>query len=119
MVIQPGHPLAGSFGGIHHIYANDKALKGLQRNKYPKGAVFVFDLWEYGDDNHALVERRRKCIGVMEHDDKRFAANGGWGFEAFHGGKPDKRLVTDGGRSCFECHQSQKASRYVFTRMRD
>ena len=29
MVIQPGHGLYDAFGGIHHLYANNKAVKGL------------------------------------------------------------------------------------------
>jgi hypothetical protein len=28
MVIEKGHPLYSAFGGIHHLYANDKSLKG-------------------------------------------------------------------------------------------
>ncbi|MFO1287321.1 MAG: hypothetical protein U1F49_12855 [Rubrivivax sp.] len=27
---QPGHPLAEAFGGIHHLYANGKALAGYK-----------------------------------------------------------------------------------------
>lgn len=30
MVIDEGHPLYEAFGGIHHIYANPKALAGYQ-----------------------------------------------------------------------------------------
>jgi len=30
MVIQQGHSLYESFGGIHHIYANEKALKAMK-----------------------------------------------------------------------------------------
>ena len=29
MIIQPGHALEDPFGGIHHIYANSKAMSGL------------------------------------------------------------------------------------------
>jgi len=40
MVIQKGHPLYDSFGGIHHIYANKKALEALKKkNTFPDGAV--------------------------------------------------------------------------------
>ncbi len=49
MVIQKGHPLYEAFGGIHHIYANEKALRAMQAGKpYPDGAVLVFDLLEAG-----------------------------------------------------------------------
>jgi len=46
MLIQEGHPLYGPFGGLHHIYANDLALKGYASGKFPDGSVIVFDLME-------------------------------------------------------------------------
>jgi hypothetical protein len=109
------------FGGIHHVYANAKALEGLKSGHYPDGAVLVFDLfdYQYQEDNHALVEGKRKLIGVMERDAKRFAATGGWGYEGFGEGKPDKRLVTDGGQGCYNCHAAQKDKNYVFSELRD
>ncbi|WP_022949407.1 cytochrome P460 family protein [Methylohalobius crimeensis] len=119
MVIQPGHPLEDPFGGIHHIYANYKALQGLKSGDYPDGAVLVFDLLDYQSSNNALVEGKRKLIGVMERDAERFAATGGWGFEGFGGGDPSKRLVTDGGQGCYGCHTSQKDSQFVFSKLRD
>ncbi|MCK7512932.1 MAG: cytochrome P460 family protein [Desulfobacterales bacterium] len=46
MVIQQGHPLYESFGGIHHIYANDKALKAMKAGKsFAKGSVLVSTSW--------------------------------------------------------------------------
>lgn len=119
MVIQPGHPLENPFGGIHHVYANAKAIQGLKSGNYPDGAVLVFDLFDYQEDNHALVEGKRKLIGVMERDSKRFAATGGWGFEGFGEGRPEKRLVTDGGKGCYDCHASQQARQYVFSKLRE
>ncbi len=46
MVIEEGHPLFGAFGGIHHLYANPKAIEGYKSGKFPDGAVIVFDLLE-------------------------------------------------------------------------
>ncbi|MDH4172822.1 MAG: cytochrome P460 family protein, partial [Betaproteobacteria bacterium] len=46
MVIQPGHALFDAFGGVHHLYANPKALAGYRKGKFPDGAVIVFDLLE-------------------------------------------------------------------------
>ena len=42
MVINPGHPLFDAFGGIHHLYANKKALAGYKSGKFPDGSVIVF-----------------------------------------------------------------------------
>jgi len=118
MVIQQGHSLYESFGGIHHIYANDKALKAMKSGKlYPDGAVLVFDLLEAKSDNNAIVEGQRKIVGVMEKNTKKFAATGGWGFEGFKGDTKE-RAVTDPKNACFSCHEPQKATDFVFSNYR-
>lgn len=119
MVIQEGHSLADPFEGIHHTYANEKALAGLARGEYENGAVFVFDLLDFDDSGNAIVETGRKFIGVMEFDTRRFAETGGWGFEAFAGDSRTDRVVADGGKSCFGCHVAAEATNYVFTTYRE
>lgn len=118
MVIQEGHPLHESFGGIHHVYANEKALRSLKAGKgqYPDGAVFAFDLLDARSEGNAIAEGPRKVLGVMEKDAKRFAATGGWGFEGFKGDTRE-RVVADMG-SCFECHAPQKERGFVFSEWR-
>ncbi len=119
MVILPGHPLENPFAGIHHVYANGKALQGLKSGSYPDGAVLVFDLLHVDEGGNALQEGKRKLVGVMSRDAKKYAATGGWGFEGFAGNSRNDRLATDGGKSCFDCHASQKQSQYVFSKLRD
>ena len=120
MVIEEGHPLFASFGGIHHIYANDKALKGYRSQKFPDGAVIIFDLRDAVRADHALNEGQRKVVGVMHKDAKKFAATGGWGFEAFAGGDPTRRVVGKNTASaCFACHLPQKHQDYTFSRLGD
>lgn len=118
MVILPGHPLADPFAGIHHVYANDKARAGLKSGQYADGAVFVFDLLEGGAMDNTVTEGPRTLIGVMHRDAKRFAATGGWGFEGFAGDSREKRLVSDGGRACFACHEAQQAKGFVYSTSR-
>lgn len=118
MVLLPNHPLADPFAGVHHIYANAKALQGLRTGAYRDGAVFVFDLLEGGAKDEAVVEGPRKLIGVMQRDKRRYAATGGWGFEGFAGDSKTKRLVTDGGQGCFSCHAGQDKTGFVFTQWR-
>ncbi|RMG33351.1 MAG: cytochrome C [Gammaproteobacteria bacterium] len=118
MVIKPGHALANPFQGIHHVYANDKALRGLRSGKYPDGAVLVFDLLHYVDKDAALTEGDRKLVGVMVRDRNRYRSTGGWGFEGFAGNSRVERLTSDGGASCFSCHQSQESQGYVFSQWR-
>lgn len=120
MVIEEGHPLYGAFGGIHHLYANNKALEGYRSNTFPDGAVIIFDLLEAEHDDNAVTEGDRKVVGVMHKDAKKFAATGGWGFEGFGGGDPTNRVVgADAASACFACHQPQKEQDYTFSRLRD
>lgn len=119
MVIQQGHSLYESFGGIHHIYANDKALKAMKSGKlYPDGAVLVFDLLEAKSENDATVEGQRKVVGVMEKNTKKFAETGGWGFDGFKGDTKE-RVVTDPKNACFSCHEPQKATDFTFSKYRN
>jgi len=120
MVIEEGHPLFSSFGGIHHIYANDKALEGYRGQKFPDGAVIIFDLLDTVDADNAITEGQRKVVGVMHKDSSKFAATGGWGFEGFGNGDPTQRVVGQNAASaCFACHQPQVNQDYIFSRLRD
>ena len=120
LVLQPGHPLFDSFGGLHHVYVNAKGLDALKGGRpFPDGSVFAFDLLEVDTGNNAIAEGKRKVLGVMEKNSKAFASTGGWGFEGFAGSTRD-RVVKDGGVSCFNCHaQEAKSTDYVFSRWRD
>lgn len=120
MVIEEGHPLFASFGGIHHIYANDKAMKGYRGKSFPDGSVIIFDLLEAVHDDNAVTEGARKVVGVMRKDAKQFKATGGWGFEGFGGGDPAKRVVgANAASACFACHQPKKAQDYTFSLLRE
>jgi hypothetical protein len=120
MVIQEGHPLHAAFGGIHHLYANRKALDGYRSGRFPDGAVIVFDLLEAQAGGNAIAEGSRKVVGVMHKDAKRFAATGGWGFEGFKGNSQTERAVgANAAKACFECHTSQKQRDYVFSSPRE
>jgi hypothetical protein len=118
MIIQPGHPLEDPFGGIHHIYANPKAMAGLSSGKYEDGAVFVFDLLGYEDSNQTIVESDRIRIDVMQYNREQFSETGGWGFETFVGDSSSKRLDQDVVLSCYNCHIPAEASNYVYSQYR-
>jgi hypothetical protein len=119
MVIEPGHSLHAAFGGIHHLYANDKAMAGYRSGKFGDGAVIVFDLLEAPAKDHAVTEGARKVVGVMHKDARKYAATGGWGFEGFAGDSQSERVVgANAATACFACHQAQSASGYVFSRYR-
>jgi Cytochrome P460 len=119
MVIIPGHALHDAFGGIHHLYANKKAQAGYAKGKFADGSVIVFDLLEANDGGNALVEGKRKVVGVMHKDSKRYAATGGWGFEGFKGNsKTDRAVGRNAASACFNCHEPQSKHDYVFSDLR-
>jgi len=118
MLIEPGHPLENPFQGIHHVYANPQALKGLNSGIYPDGAVLVFDLLAYSEQDKSIQEGERKLLGVMQKNAHQYESTGGWAFEGFAGNSKTERLVKDGGASCFACHASEKSSDYVFSKTR-
>lgn len=117
MLILPGHPLYETFGGIHHIYANGKAMRGYRTGKFPDGSVIVFDLLEAKSESNTYVEGPRKVVGVMHKDSKKFKNTGGWGFEGFKGDTKE-RVVKDAEQDCFSCHASQEATDFVFSQYR-
>lgn len=118
MVINDAHSLSDPFEGIHHVYGNNKAMDGLNTNKYKNGSKFVFDLLSAERSKEATVEGKRKFIGVMEFDNTKYKKTGNWGFEAFAGNSKDKRVVKDTGVSCFQCHVAVEKKSYVFTEYR-
>jgi len=119
MVIEPGHALHSSFGGIHHLYANPQALEGYRTGRFPDGAIIVFDLLEAKSADHAVTEGARKVVGVMRRDAKRYAATGGWGFEGFAGDSDTQRVVgPNAATACFACHQAKRDQGYVFSSYR-
>jgi hypothetical protein len=78
MVIQPGHALFDAFGGMHHLYANKKALAGYKAGgKFADGSVIVFDLLDAKSADNTVQEGARKVVGVMVKDARRYAATSG------------------------------------------
>ncbi len=120
MVIQPGHALYDSFGGIHHLYANKLAEKGYASGKFPDGAVIAFDLLTAVSADNAVQEGSRKVLGVMVKDARRYKDTGGWGFEGFKADSTTERAVSSqAATACYQCHTAQKDKDYVFSSMRE
>ena len=119
LVLQKGHPLFDAFGGIHHVYVNKKgeAVARKGSGAYPEGTIFVFDLYEAEEGGGTLAEGRQKVLATMTKD-KKFAATGGWRWEAYAGGDPAKQIVKDPVSECWACHQPQDKSDYVFSKWR-
>jgi Cytochrome P460 len=119
MVINPGHPLHEAFGGIHHLYANDIAMRGYRSGRFADGAVIVFDLLDANSIDNTVQEGARKVVGVMRRDSRRHAATGGWGYEGFKGDSTSERAVgANAATACHACHEAQKDKGYVFSAYR-
>ena len=119
MTINPGHALYDAFGGIHHLYANKKALQGYKSGKFADGSIIAFDLLEAKAADNTIQEGSRKVLGVMHKDARKYKDTGGWGFEGFKGDSKTERAVgKSAATACFQCHTAQKNNDFVFSTFR-
>jgi hypothetical protein len=119
VLVGPQSPFFQDSGGIHHIYANEKAIEGYATREFPDGSVLVFDLLGTKEKDGVTGEGDRKRVDVMLKDSKRFAATGGWGFERFLGDSETDRPLTEEHRAaCFTCHEQAKDHDFVFSTYR-
>ena len=118
-VIGPNSPIFKVEGGFHHIYANDKAIKGYETGKFEEGSVLVFDKLEMIEDKDGnMLEGNRIRVDVMVKNHV-YDSTGGWGFERFKGDSKLDRMVLNLSRAkCFNCHESQKQAGFVFSKLR-
>jgi hypothetical protein len=83
VIFDEKHPLFASFGGLHHVYANDKAFPSTGTLKaFPDGSVLVFVLFELAEKDGAYATGAKKLTAVMEKAGK-YKDTGGWGFQAW------------------------------------
>jgi Cytochrome P460 len=119
MTINQGHALYDAFGGIHHLYANQKAEQGYKSGKFGDGSVIVFDLLEAKAADNTVQEGARKVLGVMHKDSRKYKDTGGWGFEGFKGdSKTDRAVGNNAATACFQCHTARKDNDFVFSAFR-
>jgi len=116
-VIQSGGPFPESEQGMHHIFANPKAVDGYASGVFPDGSVIVYELREAQQKNGVLFEGERRRVDVMIRDSGRYKNTGGWRFERFMGNQQTQDAVADSGASCFQCHTSAAAHGFVFSRL--
>lgn len=112
------HPRFDVNGGLHHFYANAKALEGYKSGKFPDGSVLIDDLLEVSEANAVTTEGARRRVAVMLKDSARFRDTGGWGFEIFKGDGSAPALDAAGKAACFACHGKQKDHDSVFSAFR-
>jgi hypothetical protein len=114
-VIGPESPDYQVTGGIHHIYANDKAMEGYESGRFPDGSVIVYDLLMAQTKDGVTTEGDRRYVTVMRKDGKQFADTGGWGFEVFlKNSRSDRAVWPNAKTKCYDCHVNQKDRDFVF-----
>lgn len=105
--------------GFHHIYANEKALKGYQDGQFKDGSIIVFDVLGTQVKDGITAEGARRFIDVMVKDSQKFADTGGWGFEEFAGDSQTERTLTAQAQvACYTCHAQRKEQGFVFSTFR-
>jgi len=122
IVIGPESPSFANRGGIHHYYANDKAMEGYRTGKFRDGSVIVDEGVSTKDGEGPakgiLLEGERRRVEVMVKNDQLYKETGGWGFEAFAGDGQTGKLQADGRAQCHSCHAKAKERDYVFSSVR-
>jgi hypothetical protein len=116
-IIGPKNPHFKSYGGFHHIYANEKAMEGYVTGNYPEGSVIVFDVLEALEQKDGnTYEGKRKHVDVMFKDSSRYNTTGGWGYNQFPDDSKSANSSLTLQQNCFDCHATTK--NYVFSTYR-
>jgi len=119
VLVGPQSAAFATEGGIHHIYANDKALEGYDSGKFPDGSVIVYDLLETKEVAGNSIEGQTRRVDVMVKQSDRYASTGGWEFMSFSGNdQTDGKLTTARQASCASCHAHRKDHDSVFSDFR-
>jgi hypothetical protein len=106
-------------GGIHHIYANDKALEGYDSGEFPDGSVIVYDLLQTKEVAGSTIEGETRRVDVMVKQSERHASTRGWEFMSFSGDDQiNGKLTAARQATCAGCHAHRKDHDFVFSEFR-
>jgi hypothetical protein len=119
VLVGPQSAAFATEGGIHHIYANDKAVEGYKTGKFPDGSVIVYDLLETKEVAGNTIEGPTRRVDVMVKQSELRRTTGGWEFMSFPGGNPnEKKLTAERQAACAACHANRKDHDFVFSEFR-
>jgi len=119
VLVGPQSPAFATEGGIHHIYANEKALEGYASGKFPDGSVIVYDLLETKEVAGNTIEGQTRRVDVMVKQNDRYASTGGWEFMSFSGNdQTSGKLTVARQGSCASCHAHRKDHDSVLSEFR-
>ncbi len=118
-LVGPQSPAFATEAGIHHIYANSKAMEGYATGKFPDGSILVYELLEIKEVSGVTIEGPLKRVDVMLKDNQRFQETGGWDYARFRdGSRTSGTLVSDQKAGCARCHGQKKDHDSVFSEFR-
>jgi hypothetical protein len=118
-VIGPQSPAYEKNGGLHHFYANDKALEGYRTGKFPDGSVLIDERNKVQEKDGVTRVGDWLGVGVMVKDSQRYTETGGWGFEIFTANNQTAGVLNAQSRmNCYNCHAKQKEHDFVFSELR-
>jgi len=117
-VILPGGPLPESEQGMHHIFANQKAVDGYSSGNFADGSVVVYELRQAQQKNGVIFEGERRRVDVMIKDSSLYSTTGGWRFERFwDNDQTHDALHGSETTTCFECHSKANTHGFVFSQL--
>ncbi len=117
-VIMPSsNPQLKSEEGMHHIFANEKAIDGYASGHFANGSIIVYELREAQQNSGVIFEGERKRVDVMIKDSGLYKDTGGWRFERFWGADQTQNAIHDSGTACFQCHSNANAHGFVFSQI--
>jgi hypothetical protein len=116
-VILPGGTMPESEQGMHHVFANPKAVDGYSSGDFADGSIIVYELRETQQKSGVIFEGDRRRVDVMIKDSNLYKSTGGWRFERFFANDLTQDAVHDAGASCFSCHTNAKTHGFVFTEL--
>lgn len=119
VLIGPQSPAFATEAGIHHIYANSKAMEGYETGKFPDGSILVYELVDIKEAAGITSEGAVKRVDVMVKDSQRYKDSNGWDFARFRdGSRTDGTIPADIKVACFRCHGQKKDHDLVFSEFR-
>ena len=119
VLVGPQSAAFATDGGIHHIYANEKALQGYDSGKFPEGSVIVYDLLETREIAGNTIEGPTRRVDVMVKESGPYASTGGWKFMSFSGSDSTHgALSAERQAACAGCHAHSRDHDSVFSEFR-
>jgi hypothetical protein len=121
LIVGPEHASFTKRGGIHHYYANEKAVAGYRTGSFPDGSIIVdeavFTKDGDGPFKGLVFEGERRFLDVMVKDSGRYGGIGGWGYEHFDRDDTTGHLSGSDQATCSACH-AKAPTDHVFSRIR-